>query len=122
MDVSSVRPVRRRPAYDRWVREVAAATDPLFHAVIDLTTGLTAASPALWRRSSRPGPSRLDTSPTRRCFENSGRHGNDVPDDAARVPARVPSLRMEVRRARRALARGGQRLGLSFEGVFRRRA
>ena len=107
-------------AYDRWVREVAAATDPLFHAVIDLTTG-RAVGVASYLRIDPPAGSievghiayspLLQRTPAatetmylmmRRAFE-LGYRRYEWKCDALNAPSRAAA----------------QRLGLSFEGIFR---
>ena len=107
-------------AYDRWVREVAAATDPLFHAAIDLTTG-RAVGVASYLRIDPPAGSievghiayspLLQRTPAatetmylmmRRAFE-LGYRRYEWKCDALNAPSRAAA----------------QRLGLSFEGIFR---
>jgi RimJ/RimL family protein N-acetyltransferase len=107
-------------AYDRWVREVSAVSDPSFHAVIDLKTG-RAVGVASYLRIDPPAGSievgHIAYSPM-----------------LQRTPAATETMYLMMRRAftlgyRRyewkcdALNAGSraaaQRLGFSYEGIFR---
>ena len=90
-------------------RRSAASDDPLFHAIIDLATGkaVGVASLHAHRSGARRDRGRQHQLLAAAAAE-ARRHRGDVPDDGARVRrARLPALRVEVRRAQRALARGG---------------
>ena len=107
-------------AYDRWVREVTVASDPLFHAVIDLETG-RAVGVASYLRIDPPAGSievgHIAYSPK-----------------LQKTPAATETMYLMMRRAftlgyRRyewkcdalnaASRAAAQRLGFSYEGIFR---
>ena len=96
-------------AHEAWLAQMAAKADPLFFAV--LTPGGSAHRAvgvasylriAPEARVHRGRPHQLLAA----APADARGHRGDVPDDAARLRARLPALRVEVRRAQRALARG----------------
>lgn len=107
-------------AYDRWVREVAAVIDPSFHAIIDLATGRAVGVASYLRIDPASGSIEVGHIAYSPLLQ--------------RTPAATEAMYMMMRRAfelgyRRyewkcdALNAGSraaaQRLGLSYEGVFR---
>ncbi len=106
--------------YRAWAEGMAPGADPLLHAIVDLATSRAVGVAAYLRIDPRPAASRSATWPSRR------------PSSAPRRPREAMALMM-----RRAFGLGyrryewkcdalnapsraaAQRLGLSFEGVFR---
>ncbi|MBI1384518.1 MAG: GNAT family N-acetyltransferase [Rhizobiales bacterium] len=107
--------------YGAWVEKVAGADDPLFHAIIDLTTGLPGGVASLMRITPEAGtievghicysPSLQGTRAAseamfllmRRAFQELGYRRYEWKCDALNRPSRVAA----------------ERLGFSFEGIFR---
>jgi RimJ/RimL family protein N-acetyltransferase len=113
-------PFDELPAYDRWVREVAAVNDPSFHAIVDLATS---------RAVGVASYLRID--PTAGSIEVGHIAYSPL---LQKTPAATEAMYLMMRRAfelgyRRyewkcdALNAGSraaaQRLGFSYEGVFR---
>ncbi len=107
-------------AYDRWVREVAAVSDPSFHAVVDLATGRAVGVASYLRIDPASGSIEVGHIAYSPLLQ--------------KTPAATEAMYLMMRRAfelgyRRyewkcdALNAGSraaaQRLGFSYEGVFR---
>jgi RimJ/RimL family protein N-acetyltransferase len=114
-------PFPDREEFRRWVEAVSVGDDPLFHAVIDLTTGRAAGVAAYLRIEPAVGVievGHINFSPLlqrtigateamwlmmRRVFEELGYRRYEWKCDALNRPSRAAA----------------ERLGFSFEGIFR---
>ena len=104
-------PYRARRRVSRDVAEVrGAASDPLFFAIVDCASRARRRVSARTCASNPPTESievgHLAFSPL--LQRTAGGDRGDVSDDAAGLRARLPALRMEVRRAQRRLAPRGR--------------
>lgn len=108
-------------AYTEWVRKVSATEDPLFHAIVDLKTGLAAGVAAFMRIDRNHGVievGHINFSPklqrTReateaiylfmcRAFDELGYRRFEWKCDSLNAPSRAAALRF----------------GFTFEGIFR---
>jgi RimJ/RimL family protein N-acetyltransferase len=109
------------PAYTEWARKAAATEDPLFHAIIDLRTGVAAGVAALMRIDRNHGVievGHINFSPAlqrtrqateaiylfmRRAFDELGYRRFEWKCDSLNAPSRAAALRF----------------GFTFEGIFR---
>jgi RimJ/RimL family protein N-acetyltransferase len=114
-------PFDRLEDYRGWVEKVAAADDPLFHAIIDLSTGKAAGVASLMRIDPANGVievGHINYSPLlqrkpaateamfllmRRVFDELGYRRYEWKCDSLNVPSRAAALR----------------LGFQYEGLFR---
>ena len=110
-------PFRTLSDYRAWMGATCLGDDPLFFAIIDKADGKAGGRRELppdhpGRRLDRGGPHPLLPAPA----AEPGRHRGDVPDDEAGVRARLPAVRVEVRRAERGLPCGGPAPGAVVRG------
>lgn len=116
-------PFVSEPAYIRWVKDMAALSDPCFFTVIDLETGRPGGVMALMRITPEAGSIELGHI----CL-SPGLQGTRASSEAMmrligwafeagyrRFEWKCDALNLPSRRA-------AERLGLSFEGVFRQAA
>ena len=116
-------PFGTEAAYAGWVREVAAAADPRFHAIFDIDAKRWGGVASLMRINPAAGSIEVGHINLARCLQRT-RAATEARYLLMRWAFEAGYRRYEWKCDARNLGsrRAAQRLGLSFEGVFRQAA
>ena len=99
-------PFAHEADYRNWMAATCFGADPMFHVFVDRATGHAMGLAAYMRIAPASGAIEVGhVALLAAAAARPRRDRSDVLDDAAGVRARVPPLRVEVRRPQRALAR-----------------